>query len=208
MSRIAGSACGGSKDDPRNFFPWGDNGTAWPATTYPGSPDFTFDEWFELAWRIQVLAVTATYTDGGGTPWSKSITCLLWGSNTDGVQNDNPVPDETFIRCQAGSTGLSVSVQPNPTVPASTMTFTMNLFASAFNSGTGLFSTNMDGTSPGLGDPPITTFLGKLLPVAGASGPHALTLSAYTWWGYDNGSGPIWDTATGAQLITPVPRGL
>lgn len=213
MGAIAMSQCGFAMIDPRNYFPWSDSNGAWTSTVYT-TPAFTFDEWFELAWRVRTLAFSGYYIEPGtGTQFPFNFTVPMYGTRArDGTIVDT-VSNENLIRCQMSlplQGEVQVDCQPHPTIPASAFLFFLFMASSVASNDNDIstvgFTSNIRFAYTAVGGLDYyITFLGKYFGGAGADG--VIDVSIGEWWPYTHSLlGPIWDTATGAKLIDPVPK--
>ncbi len=218
MSRLAFAQCGWTPTlasdaiDHRCFFP---PAFTWPSvyvvTNGPGTYTADFDETFSFYWKRKL------------TRWDWNIGTPGTTTTPNGTDvNFHRITDEKFLVCGVRADTSFNSGAFNPlscTISLSDYDADTQLFA--FTPSTGAL--NVFQFDPAFGPlaTTVVTIFGNVIPVyydGVFSDPGGFVTASIptsgAYWEYDNDKtatpedGPIWDTNTGAQLITPIPRGL
>lgn len=212
MSRIAFCQCGwpGFVNDPvtnallnydkRCHFPFIFPGTA-PGPTFTKS----FADTFKYYWNVATLNYNYNVTLPSTIVIAASGT-FPPGDSTDEIQL--VLPGSLILGFPTGGNWTESGARAlGYDAPTSNFIYQVAFSATGLSSDSSVFSSPVASAVVG-------TVLGVNIPMfeettATATGSFTVTLGTY--WAYDNGkpgpapNGPIFDTTTGAQLITPVP---
>lgn len=236
MARIAFCVCGFLTDGsaasiaPLNGWFWLQEPTAAPDIL--PSMDFPIiysaADGVLLAWRIQTLTLTwdITFTPDGESPQEFS------GTQSGNIESGAvDLSDETDLVNVVGDTEFLLQNLETGNATLEIFMFRMcldaegNLYiATSLTFSTGVIGLSIypdpDGEESGISitSSSIPSFDGVPLYCSsppGGSYSGTVSIEATSYWAYDNGlspppstNGPVFDTTTGAQLITPAPGGL